>query len=133
MHDIGKLLIPDSILLKPGPLTEEEWKLVRQHPALGRDLLKQLFPFEAVLEIPYFHHENWDGSGYPQGLKNEQIPVAARIFRLVETWDLLQVDLPYRQKLSRSETQSFIRRQAGRLFDPHLVQVFLGLIAEGVL
>lgn len=133
LHDIGKLLIPDSILLKPGPLTEEEWKLVRQHPALGRDLLKQFLPFDAVLEIPYFHHENWDGSGYPQGLKNEQIPVAARIFRLVETWDLLQVDLPYRQKLSRSETQSFIRRQAGRLFDPHLVQVFLGLIAEGVL
>lgn len=133
LHDIGKLLIPDSILLKPGPLTEEEWQLVRQHPAFGRDLLKQLFPFDTVLEIPYFHHENWDGSGYPQGLKNEQIPIAARIFRLVEMWDLLQVDLPYRPKLSRNETESFIRQQAGRLFDPHLVQVFLGLIAEGIL
>ncbi|GAB4504564.1 MAG: hypothetical protein Fur0043_15580 [Anaerolineales bacterium] len=131
LHDIGKLLMPDSLLLNPDPLTEEEWKWVQRHPELGRDLLKRIFPFEADLEIPYFHHENWDGSGYPQGLKGEHIPIAARVFRLVEVWDLLQVDLPYRQKRSRDETISFIREQAGKLFDPHLVQFFLNLLAEG--
>ncbi len=133
LHDIGKLLIPDSILLKPGPLTESEWEWVRRHPELGRDLLKKILPFDASLEIPYSHHENWDGSGYPQGLKAEQIPIEARVFRLVETWNLMQVNLPYRPKHSRDETIEFIRQQAGKLFDPRVVQVWLELIAEGVL
>lgn len=133
LHDIGKLLLPDTLLLKAGPLTESEWELVRKHPVLGRDLLKRLFPFETAWEIPYFHHENWDGSGYPQGLKGERIPIAARIFRLVETLDLMQIDLPYRQKYSRDEAVEFIRQQAGKWFDPHLVRVGLELIAAGIL
>lgn len=95
--------------------------------------MKKILPFDASLEIPYSHHENWDGSGYPQGLKAEQIPIEARVFRLVETWNLMQVNLPYRPKHSRDETIEFIRQQAGKLFDPRVVQVWLELIAEGVL
>lgn len=130
LHDIGKLLLPDSLMLKPGPLTENEWELVRQHPGFGRELLKRIFPSDASLEIPYYHHENWDGSGYPLGLKGEQIPVEARLFRVVETWDLMQVDVSYRKRHSRDDTIAFIHLQAGKLFDPSIAMAFLEMVAS---
>lgn len=133
LHDIGKLLLPDLLMYSPGPLTETEWKLVRQHPGFSRGFLKRIFPYDPPLGIPYSHHENWDGSGYPLGLKGEQIPVEARLFRVVETWDLMQVDVPYRKKHSRDDTIAFIHLQAGKIFDPRIAMVFLDMVASDAL
>ena len=96
LHDIGKMGIPDSVLLKPGPLTEEEWKIMRKHPVYANELLSPIAYLRPALDIPYCHHEKWDGTGYPRGLKGEQIPLAARIFAVVDVWDALRSDRPYR-------------------------------------
>jgi putative nucleotidyltransferase with HDIG domain len=97
LHDIGKMGIPDSILLKPGPLTDEEWTIMRKHPVYAFDLLSPIAFLRPALDIPYCHHEKWDGTGYPQGLKGEAIPLAARIFAVIDVWDALRSDRPYRQ------------------------------------
>jgi PAS domain S-box-containing protein len=133
LHDIGKLLLPDSLIYKAGPLDEKEWALVRQHPGFGREFLKRIFPYDPPLGIPYYHHENWDGSGYPLGLKGEQIPVEARLFRIVDTWDLMLVDVPYRKRHSRDDAIAFIHVQAGKLFDPRIAMVFLDIMASDAL
>ncbi len=130
LHDIGKMGIPDSILLKPGPLTEEEWVVMRQHPVYAYELLSQIPYLVPALDIPHFHHERWDGSGYPQGLAGEGIPLAARIFTVVDVWDALMHDRPYRKAWSAQETTDYIRQESGVHIDPQIVAVFLGQISS---
>jgi PAS domain S-box-containing protein len=133
LHDIGKMGIPDSILLKPGPLTEEEWKIMRLHPVYAYELLQPIAYLRAALDVPYCHHEMWDGSGYPRGLKGEQIPLSARIFAAVDVWDALRSDRPYRPAWPKEKTVEHIRQLAGTHFDPKVVEVFLNFIASGIL
>jgi HD-GYP domain-containing protein (c-di-GMP phosphodiesterase class II) len=134
LHDIGKMGIPDSILLKPGPLSEEEWAVMRMHPVYGYQLLKPIPYLKEAAVIPYLHHERWDGSGYPLGLKGEEIPFPARIFAVVDVWDALLSDRPYRRGWTRSEVLAYMRSMSGVQFDPLVVQSFLDLLeGEGTL
>ena len=128
LHDMGKIGIPDSILHKPTELTADEWVIMRQHPKFAYDMLNSIEYLREALEIPYFHHEKWDGTGYPQGLKGEQIPLAARIFAVADVWDALTSDRPYRPAWSTEEAQSYIREQSGKHFDPKVVELFFKVI-----
>jgi len=128
LHDIGKMGIPDNILLKPAPLTDGERTVMRQHPVHGFELLAPMGHLKQALDIPRFHHEHWDGSGYPQGLKGEDIPLAARVFAVVDVWDALRSDRPYRSAWSDDRALEYIRTQSGKLFDPRIVEVFLKLV-----
>jgi HD-GYP domain-containing protein (c-di-GMP phosphodiesterase class II) len=130
LHDIGKMGIPDSILLKPGSLTEEEWKIMRLHPVYCHELLHPIAYLRPALDIPYCHHEKWDGSGYPRGLKAEQIPLSARIFAAVDVWDALRSDRPYRPAWSGEKAKEYIASLSGIQFDPKVVQAFMSAIAE---
>ena len=125
LHDIGKMGVPDNILLKPGKLTEEEWIQMRMHPVYAQDLLSPIAYLHGALDIPYCHHEKWDGTGYPRGLKGEQIPLTARIFAIVDVWDALTSDRPYRKAWSKEETAAHIKSGSGTHFDPQVVKVFL--------
>lgn len=125
LHDIGKMGIPDAILLKPGPLTEEEWKIMRMHPVYAYEWLSTIDFLRPALDIPYCHHEHWDGSGYPRGLRGEQIPLAARLFTIVDVWDALRSDRPYRHALPEREAIAYLQSQEGVLFDPELAAVFI--------
>jgi len=128
LHDIGKLAIPDAILLKPGPLSEEEWRVMRRHPAYAQQLLEPIPYLRPALDIPYYHHEHWDGSGYPQGLKGEQIPLAARIFCVVDVWDAVTSDRVYRPAWPLERARQYIRDNAGVQFDPQVVEEFFKVI-----
>lgn len=128
LHDIGKMGVPDSILRKDGPLTAEEWVIMRQHPVLAHTLLSRVPYLRQALDIPYSHHEKWDGSGYPRGLKGEQIPLGARIFALADVYDALSNDRPYRKALPKQEALQYIREQRGQHFDPTLTDVFLQML-----
>lgn len=128
LHDIGKMGIPDSILLKPGPLTDEEWEVMRQHPVYAHQLLSHIPYLRSAVDIPYCHHEKWDGTGYPRGLKGQQIPLAARIFAAVDVWDALSADRPYRDAWPEEEVRAYIQEQSGQHFDPAVVEAFLKLI-----
>ncbi|HTX80310.1 MAG TPA: histidine kinase N-terminal 7TM domain-containing protein [Longilinea sp.] len=125
LHDIGKIGIPDEILRKPGPLSEEEWVIMRKHPQLAYDMLSPITYLRFSLDIPYCHHEKWNGTGYPRGLRGEQIPLAARIFAVVDVWDALGSDRPYRKAWSRTRILQYIAKQAGKHFDPDVVANFL--------
>jgi putative nucleotidyltransferase with HDIG domain len=125
LHDIGKIGVPDAILLKPGPLTDQEWVIMRKHPQFAYDMLASITYLRKAVDIPYCHHEKWDGTGYPRGLKGEQIPWAARIFAVVDVWDAITSDRPYRKAWSNEEALAYIREQAGRHFDPKVVKLFL--------
>jgi response regulator RpfG family c-di-GMP phosphodiesterase len=125
LHDIGKMGVPDNILLKPGPLTEDEWEIMHRHPQLAFDLLTPISYLKPALEIPFCHHEKWDGTGYPRGLKGEQIPLASRIFAVADVWDALTSDRPYRQAWSASKAMDYIRENSGAHFDPQVVEIFL--------
>ncbi len=125
LHDIGKMGIPDNILLKPGPLTEEEWQIMRRHPWLAYKMLLPIDYLRPALDIPYCHHEKWDGSGYPRRLKGEQIPLAARIFAVIDVYDALTSDRPYRKAWSEEDTLTLIKKDSGSHFDPKVVEVFL--------
>jgi HD-GYP domain-containing protein (c-di-GMP phosphodiesterase class II) len=127
LHDIGKMGIPDAILLKPGPLTEEEWEVMRRHPVYSYELLSPISYLRPALDIPHLHHERWDGGGYPLGLKGEEIPLAARVFAVVDVWDALTSDRPYRRKVPVDRARQIIRDGAGKDFDPRIVEVFLKL------
>ncbi len=127
LHDIGKMGIPDSILLKPGPLTEEEWALMRQHPQHAYEMLSPIVFLRPALDIPHSHHEKWDGAGYPRGLKGEQIPLAARIFAVVDVWDALRSNRPYRPAWPEAQAREHMRSLAGTHFDPKAVEVFMRL------
>jgi PAS domain S-box-containing protein len=124
LHDIGKLGVPDSILLKPGKLTEEEWVIMRKHPQYAYDMILPISYLEPAIAIPYCHHEKWDGSGYPRGLKGEEIPLAARIFAVVDVWDALTSDRPYRPAWAPDRVREYIRSQSGTHFDPRVVEAF---------
>ncbi len=128
LHDIGKMGIPDSILLKPGPLTDEEWTIMKKHPVYALELLSPIAYLRPALDIPYCHHEKWDGTGYPRGLKGEQIPLAARIFAVVDVWDALRSDRPYRPAWPADRALDYIRDQAGKHFDSAVVDVFLRMV-----
>ncbi len=133
LHDIGKMGIPDRILLKPGPLTEEEQKIMQQHPVYAYEMLKPIEKLQPALHIPYCHHERWDGSGYPRGLKGTQIPLAARIFAVVDVWDALRSERPYREAWPAKKVLKHIHDQAGKQFDPEVVKAFARLIVEEVI
>lgn len=128
LHDIGKMGIPDSILLKPGKLEEREWKIMRRHPQLAYEFLAPIPYLNRSLDIPYCHHERWDGAGYPRGLKGEEIPFAARIFAVVDTWDALRSNRPYRSGWMEIQVRAYLQDQAGKAFDPRVVQAFLQMI-----
>lgn len=130
LHDIGKMAVPDNILLKPEPLTEEEWEIMRQHPQLAYSWLVAIPFLKYALEIPYYHHEKWNGTGYPHGLKGELIPLAARIFTVADVWDALTNDRPYRKAWQPSKAIEYIREKSGTYFDPKIVEVFLELISS---
>jgi hypothetical protein len=130
LHDIGKIGIPDRILLKPGPLDDEEWKLMHRHPELALDLLKQIPYLHGALDIPYCHHEKWDGNGYPRGLRGEEIPVIARLFAVVDVWDALTSNRPYRPAWSAEQAANYLTEQSGKQFDPRIVPTFLALLKE---
>ena len=124
LHDMGKLGIPDSILLKTSGLDDGEWELMRQHPQMAYDMLAPIEYLRPALDIPYCHHEKWDGTGYPRGLKGEQIPLAARIFAVVDVWDALTSDRPYRPAWSPEKALAYIQEQSGKHFDPKVVAEF---------
>ena len=128
LHDIGKMGIPDAILQKPGFLTKKERSLVRMHPQYAYDLLFSIPQLYYALDIPYRHHEKWDGSGYPDGLKGEQIPLAARIFAIVDVYDALTSARPYRPAWLKERALNHIREQSGEHFDPNVVEAFFGII-----
>ncbi len=131
LHDIGKMGIPDSILLKPGPLTDDEWTIMRMHPTFAYRLLSKIPYLAPALDIPYRHHERWNGSGYPSGQKGEEIPLAARIFAVVDVWDALSSDRPYRPAWTRESVLNYLKEQSGIQFDPDVVNVLLELLSEG--
>jgi len=130
LHDIGKIAVPDHILLKPEPLTEEEWAVMRRHPEYAYELLSPIEYLRPALEIPYCHHERWDGSGYPRGLRGEEIPLGARIFAVVDVYDALTSDRPYRRAWSHEQAVAYLREQAGKQFDPKVVETFLQVLEE---
>ncbi|HXF84176.1 MAG TPA: HD domain-containing phosphohydrolase [Anaerolineales bacterium] len=130
LHDMGKLAIPDAILHKPGGLTEDEWKIMHTHPQLAYDMLHTIEYLRPALHIPLYHHEKWDGTGYPHGIKGEQIPLPARIFAVADVWDALTSDRPYRRAWSKQDALAYIQDQAGKQFDPQVVAKFVELIQK---
>jgi len=127
LHDVGKIAIPDSILLKPASLTAEERALIQMHPVYAYEMLSPIRFLNTAIDIPYCHHEKWDGSGYPRGLKGEEIPFAARIFSIIDVWDALVSDRPYRKALEPGDVRKIIRESSGTHFDPRVVDAFLSL------
>ena len=125
LHDIGKMGVPDHILLKPGPLTDEEWVIMKKHTTFAFDLLSPIHFLKAAIDIPLCHHEKWDGTGYPRGLKGEEIPFAARIFAIADVWDALRSDRPYRAAWSKEKTFDHIKSVSGTHFDPNILKVCL--------
>jgi PAS domain S-box-containing protein len=132
LHDIGKMAIPDSILLKPGPLTEEEWRIMRMHPVYAYELLSPIEFLRPALDIPYCHHERWDGSGYPRGLRGNQIPLAARLFAVVDVWDALRSDRPYRRAWPEAKVRDFLVSMAGKHFEPIAVEAFMDIVGDAL-
>lgn len=130
LHDMGKMGIPDEILQKPGPLTDDEWVVMRRHPQYAYQMLSPIKYLSQALIIPYYHHERWDGSGYPHKLKGKDIPLHARLFSVVDVWDALQSDRPYRKGLPSKEIVEYLQKEAGRLFDPEIVEIFIPLITK---
>lgn len=130
LHDIGKIGVPDQILLKPGPLTDEEWVIMKQHPDTAMHLISGIKYLSNAVDIPYCHHEKWDGSGYPRGLRGNDIPIAARLFAIVDVWDALSSDRPYRAAWPAAKIFPHILQSSGTHFDPDLIPVFLKLQSE---
>jgi putative nucleotidyltransferase with HDIG domain len=128
LHDIGKMGVPDQILLKPGRLTDDEWVTMRSHPVYAFEMLSPIAYLRPALEIPYCHHEKWDGTGYPRGLKGAQIPLSARIFAVVDVWDALKSDRPYRAGWPDEDVLAYLREQSGKHFDPLAVSEFLRMV-----
>jgi putative two-component system response regulator len=127
LHDVGKLGVPDAILLKPGKLTDDEWVIMRKHPVYAYEWLSPIQFLQFAVDIPHYHHEKWDGSGYPAGLRGEDIPLFARLFAIVDVWDALRSERPYRAAIPEAEVLEYIRKDAGKHFDAHLVDIFLAM------
>jgi HD-GYP domain-containing protein (c-di-GMP phosphodiesterase class II) len=132
LHDIGKMGIPDQILLKRGPLTLEESVAMRRHPQFAYDMLYPIAFLRPALEIPYSHHEKWDGTGYPRGLKGDEIPLAARIFAVADVWDAITSDRPYRPAWPREKALDYMRSESGKYFDPNILETFFSLEMENL-
>ncbi|HLO16283.1 MAG TPA: HD-GYP domain-containing protein [Anaerolineales bacterium] len=128
VHDIGKLAIPDEILLKPGALNDAERKMLQKHPVYAKQMLVQVSFLEPSIAVAYSHHERWDGLGYPEGLKGEEIPLSARIFAVVDQWDALTSDRPYRRAWAREDVITYLQENAGKIYDPEIINVFLTII-----
>jgi len=128
LHDIGKMAIPDEILLKPGKLNDAERKLMQQHPVYAKQMLSQIGFLQSSLDVAYSHHEHWDGHGYPEGLKGEEIPLSARLFTVVDQWDALTSDRPYRKAWKREKVIAYLQENSGKIYDPKIVDVFLSII-----
>ncbi|MCE1254277.1 MAG: HD domain-containing protein [Anaerolineae bacterium] len=128
LHDIGKMGVPEHILLKPDKLTEDEWKIMKTHPKMAYDLLSPIAYLKGALDIPYCHHEKWDGTGYPRGLKREEIPLAARIFAVIDVYDALTSDRPYRAAWSKEMTIDYLNNLSGSHFEPRVVISFLEVL-----
>jgi len=130
LHDIGKMGIPDAVLLKPGPLSDDEWVIMKKHPTYALELLSPIAYLRPSLEIPYAHHEKWDGSGYPPGLSGAQIPLPARIFAVIDVCDARLSDRPYRKGWPLQRVLQHIRDASGTHFDPQVVTAFLEMHSE---
>jgi HD-GYP domain-containing protein (c-di-GMP phosphodiesterase class II) len=130
LHDIGKIGVPDAVLLKTSALDEEDWAWMRRHPQWAAEILQSLEVLHPSLAIPEYHHERWDGGGYPHGLAGDQIPLAARLFAVVDSWDAMRSQRPYRDPIAKPEALAAIRRGAGSQYDPDAVRIFLCLIDE---
>jgi PAS domain S-box-containing protein len=130
LHDIGKIAVPDEITKKNGPLNEREWSIMRKHPEYAYEMISPIAYLKPALDIPYCHHERWDGSGYPRGLKGEEIPLTARMFAIIDVWDALTSERPYRKPNTHEATVTFLKKEAGRLFDPRLVELFLNVLKQ---
>src|SRR3990172_820379 len=128
LHDIGNMAVPESILHNQGELTVGEWVTIHMHPYNAYEMFEPIVYLRPALDIPYCHHERWDGTGYPRGLKGEQIPLAARIFAVVDVWDVLTSDRPYRKAWGEEEALMYIRDEAGKQFDPQVTEAFFNLI-----
>jgi HD-GYP domain-containing protein (c-di-GMP phosphodiesterase class II) len=128
LHDIGKMGVRDDILKKTGPLTDGEWIEMRQHPVYAYNLLSPIAYLRGALDIPYCHHEHWDGSGYPRGLKGEQIPLSARIFSVIDIWDALLSDRPYRKAWPREKVMNYLKDVAGTILDATIVEIFFTML-----
>ena len=128
LHDIGKLAIPDEILFKPSPLTGDEFKIMQMHPVYAKQMLAGIPFLQPSVAVAYSHHERWDGQGYPEGLEGEEIPLAARLFAVVDTWDALSSERVYRAAWPADRIKAYIKENAGARFDPHIVEVFLGIV-----
>ena len=133
LHDIGKMAIPDDVLLKPGALTPAEREVMQQHPAIAFQLLEKIPYLAESIDIPYCHHERWDGTGYPRGLQGKEIPLPARIFAVADVWDALLSDRPYSREWKREDAIAYLVEQAGSHFDPKIVNVFLDLVEKEVI
>jgi putative nucleotidyltransferase with HDIG domain len=130
LHDIGKIAVPDHILHKPGPLTEEEWVLMRQHPTVAYEMLRPIKFLASAIDIPYCHHEKWDGTGYPHGLKGDEIPLMARLFAVIDVYDALCSDRPYRAGWAVEKVRAYLNEHSGTHFEPHAVEVVLEVLDE---
>ena len=130
LHDIGKLAIPDAILIKPGKLDDAEMAHMRRHPEIGRELMEQVDFLRGAIDIPYAHHERWDGGGYPRGLRGEEIPLAARVFSIVDVWDALSFPRVYKPAWPEEDVLAYLREAAGSQLDPQLVELFLAHYAD---
>jgi putative nucleotidyltransferase with HDIG domain len=128
LHDIGKIGLPKTLLQKRGRLDEEEWKIIRLHPVIAGEIFAQIQHFAETSDIAQYHHERWDGTGYPRGLREQEIPLAARIFAVVDSWQALGADRPYRPAWPKNEVMDFLKQSAGTLFDPNIVRVFLDMM-----
>lgn len=133
LHDIGKVGVPEAVLCKPGPLNEAEWAVMREHPAIGAQIVSPIRFLAGAIEIVQSHHERWDGLGYPRGLRGERIPLAARVFAVADSFDAMTSDRPYRAAMRVDEALGEIRRGAGTQFDPDVARAFLDLADEGAL
>jgi HD-GYP domain-containing protein (c-di-GMP phosphodiesterase class II) len=130
LHDIGKVAIPDHILFKPAPLTKDEWTIMRRHPLIAAEMLKPISYLAPALPIPRSHHEKWDGSGYPDGLVRESIPLAARIFAFADVYDALTSDRPYRPAWSQADTLEYVSKNSGGHFDPKIAPIFIRMMTD---
>jgi putative nucleotidyltransferase with HDIG domain len=132
LHDIGKMGVPDAILHKKGSLTEEEMAIIREHPKYAYDMLREIDYLQDALTIPFCHHEKWDGTGYPRGLKGVEIPLPARIFAIVDVWDAMTNDRPYRKAMPHEEVIAHIKSQSGQHFDPQVVDIFMRILNKHI-
>jgi putative nucleotidyltransferase with HDIG domain len=131
LHDIGKMGVPDEILLKPGKLDDAEFAVMKRHPEYAYDLLSPIPYLHSSMDIPYYHHEKWDGNGYPRKLKGENIPLPARLFAIIDVWDALRSDRPYRAAWDKERTVAHLKESSGSHFDPQVVELFVRLVDEG--